>query len=318
MLELLKSLVEIPSPSGKEDRLIDFIMSRYEGFEVLEGYGIRNLVMNPEAELWIVTHIDTVPMKRGFEFDGVYAYGTGVCDTKGSVVAILSAVEVLEDPKFGVALLSDEEEGGRGSRLFVESFKPAKAIVMEPTSLKIANVHYGCLEILARFDGVSAHGATPEFGVNAIDLAIDAVTRLREMGIRMLVQKIVGGWDEYAVPDSCEVRIDMTFPPEIDPDELLGRISGILGRYEVLEKDRGFVSGEVTEILRSAIESTGIKPEFGHMPSWTDAINLKKAGWDVVVFGPGELHLCHTERERIALREIELARDVLLRLNELL
>jgi len=318
MLELLRALVEIPSLSGREDRLIEFITDRYDGFEIVEGYGIKDLIMNPDADLWVITHLDTVPIKRGFDFDGTYAYGTGVCDTKGSITAILSAIEILGEPKFGVALLSDEEEGGRGSKLFVERFEPARAIVMEPTSLRIANVHYGCLEVLAKFRGVSAHGATPEFGVNAIELALQAILRLKEMGLKFLVQKIVGGWDEYAVPERCEVRIDFTFPPDVDPDELEVRIGGILGEFEVLEKDGGFVSGDVAELLKSAVESAGMTPEFGHMPSWTDAINLRKAGWDVVVFGPGELHLCHTERERIALREIELARDVLIRLNELL
>ncbi len=318
MLELLRELVEIPSPSGREDRLIEFITDRYNGFEIVEGYGVRDLIMNPDADLWVITHLDTVPVKRRFEFDGVYAYGTGVCDTKGSITAILSAIETINKPKFGVALLSDEEEGGRGSKLFVERFEPARAIVMEPTLLKIANVHYGCLEVLAKFRGVSAHGATPEFGVNAIELAVQAIIRLKEMGLKFLVQKIVGGWDKYAVPDECEVRMDFTFPPDVDPDELEVRIRGILGEFDVLEKDRGFESGDVADLLKSAVEMSGMTPEFGHMPSWTDAINLRKAGWDVVVFGPGELHLCHTEKERIALREIELARDVLVSLNELL
>ena len=54
------------------------------------------------------------------------------------------------------------------------------------------------------------------------------------------------------------------------------------------------------------------------MRSWTDAINFREAGWDVVVFGPGELHLCHTERERIKIDDILKAKDVLVALNEII
>ncbi len=327
VLELLRNLVEIPSPSGKEDKLIDYLTNLLNemGYDPIltEKEGIKNIVLNPSAEVWVITHLDTVPIKRGFSFDGTYAYGTGVCDTKGSITAILLALDEIEELRFGVALLSDEEEGGKGSKVFVESFEPKKAVVMEPTSLKIAKIHYGSLEILAEFRGISAHGSMPEFGKNAIDLAVDAVLRLRESikkPVKFFVQEIAGGGDEYAIPDRCSLRIDFVFPPKISLSELKEFVFGILGDADVriVEEDEGFVSDDVASLLEEAVRKAGLKAEYGEMPSWTDAINLRKAGWDVVVFGPGELCYCHTERERIAIDEIAKAKNVLIALNDLI
>ncbi len=326
VLELLRNLVEIPSPSGKEGKIVEYLVNLLEeiGYSpiLLEKEGIKDIILNPSADVWIVTHLDTVPIKRKFEFDGTYAYGTGVCDTKGSITAILLALEEIDGLKFGVALLSDEEEGGRGSRIFVEEFGRARAIVMEPTSLRIANVHYGSLEILAKFRGVPAHGAMVEYGRNAIDLAIDSILRIREcMGnVKFLVQEMKGGGEEYVVPDECTVRMDFVFPPEVSLLEVKSKVIGILGDAEVniLEESEGFVSGEIASLLEDAVRTAGLKVEHAEMHSWTDAVNLKNAGWDVVVFGPGELQFCHTEMERIDPKEIVKAKDVLVALNNLI
>jgi len=52
------------------------------------------------------------------------------------------------------------------------------------------------------------------------------------------------------------------------------------------------------------------------MPSWTDAVNLKCAGWDTVVFGPGKLELCHTPHERVSVYEVVRAAEVLKNLSK--
>ncbi len=325
VIETLKKLVEIPSPSGKEDRLVEYLMATLEDYDpmVLEEDGIKDLVVNPSADVWVVTHLDTIPPKSGFDFDGTYAYGTGVCDTKGSITAILLALEEVDELRLGIALLSDEEENGRGSKLFVKTFEPKKAVVMEPTSLRIANVHYGSLEIIAEFRGVSAHGSTPEFGVNAIELALDAILRLRKAvkrPVKFLIQEIRGGGEEYAVPETCTLRVDFVFPPNVSPLDVKTKVCEVFGEAEIetVEEDEGFVSGEITLLLERALRAAGLRVEYGEMPSWTDAINLRMAGWDVVVFGPGELQYCHTKNERIAVEEIIKAKEVLVALNEIL
>jgi acetylornithine deacetylase len=320
-VNLLRKLVEIPSPSGHEDEIMDFLTGLIGdlGFDaIIQENEVKNIVVNPEASVWVVTHMDTVPIKSEFRFDGVYAYGTGVCDAKGSIAAILLALEKIDRLNLGIALFSDEEENGRGSRLFVKEYNPENAIVMEPTSLKIANSHYGSLEVVVKIAGVSAHGSLPEYGDNAIEKAISFVDEIKRVG-KFSIQEITGGSDEYVIPDFCKLRLDFVFPPDVKAAKLRDAIVQIAGKWnvevEVVEEYDGFV--DESPILEKALRNSGIEVEYGEMPSWTDAINLKNVGCNVVVWGPGELAYCHTERERIAIDEIVKAANVIVNLNEI-
>ncbi len=320
-LKLLKELVEIESESGKEEEILSYLIDVLYEFEptIFEKYNTKNILINQNSDFWIVTHVDTIPVKRKFEFDGFYVYGTGCCDAKASITAIILALNEIEELKFGVALLSDEEEGGLGSKAVVEEFKGRKAIIMEPTELRIAKRHYGCLEIDVEFSGLSAHGAYPDRGVNAIEKAMKFVEELKGKGL-CLIQRIEGGSYEYVVPNKCSMRLDFVIPPEVDVNAFERHILEILRgeNCRTIEKAQGFVSGNVVDVLEIALDKVGLPVRYGEMRSWTDAINFKEAGWDVVVFGPGELHLCHTERERIKIDEIIKAKDVLVALNDVI
>lgn len=320
-LKLLKELVDIESESGEEDELISYLIEVLYEFEpaIFEKYNTKNILINQDADLWVVTHLDTVPIKRKFEFDGTYAYGTGCCDAKASIASIILALNEIEELNFGVALLSDEEKGGLGSKAVVEEFRRRRAVVMEPTELKIAKRHYGCLEIDVEFLGESTHGAYPDRGLNAIEKAMKIVESLKK-DVLCLIQRIEGGSYEYTVPDRCSVRLDFLIPPEIDVNVFEKNISEKLKgeNFTIVEKAQGFVSGGVTVLLEKAFDRAGFPVIYGEMRSWTDAINFKEAGWDVVVFGPGELHLCHTERERIKIEDILKAKDIVIALNEVI
>ncbi len=323
MIDLLRKLVEIKSPSGREDELASFLIS------YLKKLGLKtefeyNVVVNPDAEFWLVTHMDTVTPKTGFKFDGRYAYGTGVCDAKGSIAAILLALEKLKKLNIGlntgIAFFREEEETGKGSEKFTREYS-GKAVVMEPTSLKIAATHYGTLEVLVRIKGKPAHGSMPEYGKNAIENAIEFVKRFKKVH-DFTILEMRGGSDEYAIPDSCEVRLDFL----LEPDESASALKEVLldtvmgcGDVEILEETNGFTSiNSAKDLLETAIKKAGLKAGYAAMPSWTDAVNLKNAGWDVVVWGPGELAYCHTPFERISIEEIVKASRVIVCLNSLL
>ena len=58
------------------------------------------------------------------------------------------------------------------------------------------------------------------------------------------------------------------------------------------------------------------KVKLGVMPSWTDAVHFKKARLDCVVFGYGNLKLCHTPDEHLTLKEIQKQTEFFLKLFE--
>lgn len=310
---LLKKLVEIQSVSGNEKELKSFVRNFLEeyGYEIFEHELF--LVANPKSDLIVATHLDTVSIKANFSTDGLKAYGTGVADAKASVCAMLEAASKGVD--FAMAFFCDEEVNGSGSKTFAEQWREGKfAVVMEPTELKIAKKHLGCIEADLIFKGYPCHASMPNEGVNAIHKALNAYQKLSEK-FRVSILKIEGGTWEYVIPEQCFMRLDFL----LEPGELsyaLEELKKIEADLKILESAEGFYSGKVAELLAKAIELSGLKPEFSVMPSWTDAINLAKK-FDVVVWGPGKLKDCHTNREFVGLKEIELAKNVLLKLNEI-
>jgi len=321
-LSLLKSLAEIESPYGREEKLAKYLLGylREIGHEAF--MEDLNVLLNPEKEFIVATHLDTVKVVSSFSFDGEYAYGTGVCDAKASITAILLALERISKPKFGVALFYDEEGEGKGSENYCKNYKPKMAVVMEPTNLTVANVQYGGLEVNITVKGKAAHGSTPWMGLNAIEECMKLLNEFKKLeNVKVSIQQISSGSKEYAIPDECEVRIEFLFKPEIKANNFHGKLKSIgPERTEIEVKDiyDGFISGEVAVLLKKALEKVGVETRFSEMPSWNDSVNLHLIGCDTVVFGPGELFCCHTSEERVRLKDIEIAAEALVALNDLL
>ncbi len=324
LIELLSKLVETPSPSGKEDKLISLISDHLNETGVkykIKGREVQNLIIEGKTDFWVVTHLDTFPSNHAFRFDGVYAYGTGVCDAKASIAAIMAALEEIDHLNLGIALLSDEEEGGKGSQEFSSQYN-GRAVVMEPTDMKIAISHYGCIEFVVRVKGKAAHGSYPEYGLNAIDRAFEMVERLRNLQLpgKIVLMEMKGGDNRHVIPDECYLRLDFTIPSSLKVEKVLEAAESILkeyGEYEAREVYNGFEE-ESFQTFEKALQLSGVKVEYGEMHSWTDAINLKRAGWKAVVWGPGSLHSCHTSLERVKVEDVAKAARVLVKLNELL
>ncbi len=320
-LHLLKELCAIPSLSKKEDNLLSYVSQHLESSNLSPKIYDGNLVIESKSGFYITTHLDSVRERVKFHFDGRFAYGTGVCDAKGSIVAILLALSEIKHLNFGVALLSDEEDGGTGSKKFSLRYKPEMAVVMEPTSLKIANVHFGNVEVEILTNAPEAHGSV--HGENAIDLCIDLIERIKKsVEIRPAILRMEGGEEEYVTPTECRAILDFLIPAGFRASEIVSRISELASSAGVevrfLEACEPFKSAKVDKILARALLSSGIAVEFSEMRSWTDGVNLKAVGCDVVVWGPGELELCHTSNERIEISEILKASRALIELNNLL
>ena len=307
MLKLLRELVEIESVSGFEGEVRNYIRERIKDFGFKSKVDeVGNVVVEGSSDLWFVTHMDTVPIKAEFRHDGEFAYGTGVCDAKGSIAAILDALGRIEELKLNFAFFVDEEEGGTGSKHFSQRYK-GRAVVMEPTDLKIATVQFGSAEVTLNFKGISVHGAYWDKGVNAIEEAIKFVNGLKGR-LNFSVQMIRGGSEEYRIPDECEMRLSFIFDREIDREEFVKVFEGF--DYNVTEFYEPIKCDGIEELERFVKEKT-------IMVSWTDAYNLKKSGWKVTIWGPGSLIDCHTEREKVRIADLHKASEIILKVNEI-
>lgn len=317
IIRLLKTLVEIESPSKREEKLKKLVKDYLTSLNYKFIEGEYYLATVSESELIVATHLDTVPIKAQFSFDGKYAYGTGVCDAKGSLAALLIAAE--RGLNYTLAFFCDEEEDGLGSKEFVNTWKKGKyVVVMEPTGLKIAYKHYGNFELMVEVLGKEAHGAFPEAGINAIEKAFSLYQELKKRGFKAVPLRIEGGGSEYVIPSRCKIKFEVFLAPEERLSQYLDKLEFVktFGTYELDHVYEGYISGRVVEYLEKALQMSDLPLFYTEMKSWTDALNLKDR-FDVVVWGPGELEKCHTGKERINIEEIKKTIQVLINLDKI-
>jgi succinyl-diaminopimelate desuccinylase len=268
-------------------------------------------------------------------------HGRGACDTKGSVAAMLSALCELADSKsrpleteIVFAGLIDEEHAQAGSRALVKNkFKADLAIVGEPTKLQVVTAHKGSLWLELETSGKAAHGATPQFGKNAIHemtrivdlLETDYAAQLRTRKHKLLgaatvnVGTISGGAQPNIVPDVCKISIDRrTLPGETDT-KVEREIAALLRAKKLsaniysaklasaLPLETDFKLPLVQKFLKSVGQSKPLGVDF-----FCDAAILSAGGIPSVVFGPGDIAQAHTADEWISLAELERGKNLLL------
>jgi acetylornithine deacetylase/succinyl-diaminopimelate desuccinylase family protein len=274
-------------------------------------------------------------------------HGRGACDTKGSVAAMLSALCELADSKSRpleteiiFAGLIDEEHAQAGSRALAASgFKADLAIVGEPTKLQVVTAHKGNLWLELETRGKAAHGATPQFGKNAIHemsrivdlLETDYAAQLRKRKHPLLgtatvnVGTISGGTQPNIVPDVCKISVDRrTLPGETDA-KVRSEIAALLHANNLSAKissaklapalplETNYKLPLVEKFLKSVGQTKPLGVDF-----FCDAAVLSAGGIPSVVFGPGDIAQAHTADEWISLAELERGKDLLLRfLNSL-
>lgn len=236
----------------------------------------RRLVMNG--------HLDTGPVvdpdRWSFPpFGGVLAhdriYGRGMCDMKAGIAAAVLAMRTLAEfrqylkGELVLMLVADEGTGGRHGTQFVLAERPAlvgdamlSADVGSPRVARIGEKGFVWIEIVAR--GVSAAGAHPHLGANAIERLLPALQAIRSLcnletsvpnTIKAAVAKaapvseqlsgagetqtltrvtvnigmIEGGIRINNVPSMASAKVDIRMPPGSSVDWIVAQIRDVLG-----------------------------------------------------------------------------------------
>jgi acetylornithine deacetylase/succinyl-diaminopimelate desuccinylase-like protein len=231
--------------------------------------------------------------------------------------------------------LVDEEHAQAGSRALARSgFKADLAIVGEPTKLQIVTAHKGSLWLELETRGRAAHGATPQFGKNAIHemarivdlLETDYAARLRKWKHPLLgaatvnVGTISGGTQPNIVPDRCKITVDRrTLPGETDAG-VQREIKKFLAAKNLSAQiaDRKLAPALPLEtnhklpLVQKFLKAAGQRKPLG-IHFFCDAAILSAGGIPSVVFGPGDVAQAHTVDEWISLSELERGKDLLLK-----
>ncbi len=307
VITLTRDLLRIPSPSGNEKLVGEFLAKRLgRMFKVkLQKVGNRFniLATNGKPTLILTTHMDTVPKELPLREDKTWLYGRGACDTKGIIAAMVCAAEeAIKAGRKDFGLLFDvsEETDFSGIRKAIRVVKPEVVIVGEPTKGKIVYGQKGLLGIKIKYKGKAAPGATPEKGISAINNILNLLEKIRSKQLpkdsrlgntTLNIGQIKGGLAPNIVADCAEAIIEVrTICPNKKIKKLLIRgipkenVEILYNFDPMMTKDKKF--------LATFKYKKEIAPYFTEMYFWA-----KRA--KTIVFGPGDYKYAHTDREKI-------------------
>lgn len=374
-VDLAAELVRLPSHPGierQEERVV-MALARFFGErdlgvqleEVLPGRA--NLLVSiagalPGPHLLLCGHTDTVPLNSGDPGVGLSGeirdgrlLGRGSVDMKGALAAMATAVVALSRHlpagRVSFAAVIDEEMESLGAEQLVEtSFRADGAVVGEPTQNRIALGHKGLEWLEVHFQGRSAHGGTPEKGVNAVSAAGMFLAMVEnELKPRLLARRhpilgpptinfgtIRGGDQPSTVAATCLLTLDRrTVPGEnfqsivVELTDLLERVErSFPGLHTVVRRVQGGMGNllhvalvtppEAPLALAAQVARREVCGEVGDLttfPAWTDGALLSGyAGIPTIILGPGELSLAHSPRESVPVGEIAEAARIYARL----
>ena len=210
LIELLQSLVRIPSPNppGDTRAIADFIAQTMAavGCQVVsvapdskpEAVSVIATVGSGDPVIMLHAHIDTVPIaadEAGQWSVDPYAavikdgrvYGKGSVDDKAPLAAMMQTIlnAAARDSLRGTLVLvaaAEEEVGGRlGTRWLADNGHLPMCdfiVVGEQTHNRVATAHKGVMRATVRTTGKSVHATNPDRGINAITAMARAVLAL--------------------------------------------------------------------------------------------------------------------------------------------
>jgi acetylornithine deacetylase len=318
--------------------------------------GGRSILLN--------AHIDTVPegdpalwTHPPYAADLVDGriYGRGSCDMKGGLTTYLAALSGLD--ACGIRLRGDltiaatvgEEDGGLGALATVlRGYRADAALVTEPTRLALVTACEGSLVFRLTITGRSAHAATRNEGVSALEKFIpilqdlQAFERERNAALSHPLYDVypnkvpvnvgvvrAGNWAS-TVPESLEAEVRVGFLPgeELEAFKVVvqERIRRIAERDAWLREHPPvitFFGGQFTaaetpvdapicDTLRAAHRAvTGRDPKLEAATYGADMRHFIGFGrMPCVMYGAGDIHLAHGPDEYLEVEELLIAARV--------
>ena len=260
----LSEIVKIPSLSGQEKDVIERIADMLEsaGFDEVKIDGLGNLIGrigSGDKKLVFDAHIDVVDTGdlSQWEFEPFCGkitsdkvLGRGSTDQKGGAASMITAGRILKelgyDDKFSLYFtftIMEEDCDGMCWNYLIETGElvPDFAVLTEPTNLSVYRGHRGRMEVEVFFDGISAHGAMPERGDNAVYKASRAALEIEKLNENLKYDEFLGKGTVVlsmirsespslcAVPDKCIFHLDRRLTWGETKDSAIAEIRNAVG-----------------------------------------------------------------------------------------
>jgi acetylornithine deacetylase len=344
LADLLRRLIDIYSPSGKEHELLEYLSDtlRSRGLPVIrqsvdeDRYNLLVLPAEADVQVAFVGHVDTVGAydldRYEYSQDGDRIYGLGAADMKSGCAALLEAFLTVWSSNPGrlpaaLALLVGEEEENDGVKKLVEEYHFPWVVLAEPTDLAPCLCHYGYIETQLTTRGRRRHASLAGRGANPVERMLHlllAVTRyfIDDRGevvynIRDLISPQAG----FAVPEWCEAWIDIHTPPHapvgdvcIDLEETVEAnrkseppLDAKIRFHTIIGGYELPEKGPVVRGLKSVFADRNLTWNPKPFPSHSDANLLWASGMKPILLGPGQLEKAHAPDESVLFSQVEAA-----------
>lgn len=312
--ELALRLMEVESTSGREqevvavaEQLLDARDWSVRRIPVIDGRDVLLASVVAEPLVTLSTHLDTVPPYIAPRLEGDTLHGRGACDAKGIAASMMLAGERLRARGVPVALLFVVGEETTHDGAHAANAQPTTSRVLingEPTESTLAVGTKGAMRAYVRTRGKAAHSAYPELGHSATRELVQLLATLDAVewpSDPLLGQTTVnigilsGGVADNVVAPEAEARLMLRLvTPDTEVWPILHAWAGDRATLEagpsIAPVRLGTLEGFPTSVAKYATDIPAL------------------ANWGKpYLFGPGSIHLAHTDHEHVSVRELAAA-----------
>ena len=315
VVAVTRGLVDIDSTTGREGDCILWMATLLSaaGYEVVEQVvegSRRNIYAGfGKADVVLSTHLDCVPPFFPSHIDGDRLYGRGSCDAKGIAACQVAAAEALRREgitNVGLLFVVGEERGSDGAKTAQSLASGSKFLINgEPTDNRLGIGTRGALRYRLRAKGRAAHSSFPELGESAIEKLIDALVSLRAMDMpehpvlgrtHYTVGIISGGVAPNVIPFEAEAEVMFRTVSDIDALRTsMSSLTPLVSLEEILD---------VPPVIMPSVPGF----DTATFPYTTDIPFLSNWGTPLL-YGPGSIHVAHTDNEHVKIPDLARAVD---------
>lgn len=299
--KLLLDLLNIPSVSGDEKNIGEFLCKQLVGFKIQKQKISKDrfniIAKKGKPRFYIVVHMDTVPGDVSVKVTKQRIYGRGAIDNKGNIAGAIMAARKLDN--VGLIFTVGEEVGCEGAKKV--RVKSDKFIVMEPTKLQVGTAQRGVVAWTVTAKGKQMHSSLQfKKTDSAVYVLNDFLHKLfKKNWTAFNVHITNGGIADNIVPALAVA--DVTMRPKTEKE--FKEIVQFAKRHR--NKNVKITSYIETLPCKSTLIKKGISvPFFSEMAFFPNS----------VLFGVGNIEQAHTPNEYVVRKDLNRLEGELLRL----
>jgi len=341
-VRLLTRLLEIYSPSGREEEISSFLAKEMKnlGFHVQKdnvGNIIGEIGQGKPPVILLCGHMDTVSGYIPVRVENNKLYGRGAVDAKASLAAMIVASSILAKEGLSNRILVvgvvDEERSSKGIKHLVKGgISPDYAIFGEPSGVEKITVGYkGSMRLKITCKTQTGHSAAPWLFENAIEKAFEIWRAIQKFhlpqeklesrfySITSCLIKVKGGKEASLVPSKCDIYLDLRVPPQFTSQQVFNEVVKIIKQYQTVNPKVSVKtkiedltdafkvdkSSPLVQAMSWAIRKVRHKPATLLRKTGTGDMNMLGSAMKIpiITYGPGNSSLEHTQNENIDIPE---------------